>query len=46
MVKEELREKLAEVRRASHRVMTVVACFRRGCARVDLWGCSTKWKKF
>ena len=44
MVKEELCEKVVEVRRVSDRVMTVVVL--RGCAEADLWECSVKWKKY
>ena len=40
MVKEELCEEVVQVRRV--RVMTLVVVF----AEVDLWVCSTKWKKF
>ena len=46
IVKEDLCEKVVEVRRISDRVMTLVVVFGRGCAEVDLWVCSTKWKMF
>ena len=42
MVKKELCEKVVEVRRVS----SDDSCyFLTGCAEVDLWACSTKWKK-
>ena len=44
MLKEELYEKLVDVRRVSD--SDDCCSFCRGCAEVDLWVCSTKWKKF
>ena len=46
MVKEELWEKMMEIRSMSNRIMAVVLVFWRGCAKDDLCVCSTKWKKF
>ena len=45
MVKEELCEKVPEIRRVSDGVVTVVVTLG-GCSEVDLWVCSTKRKKF
>ena len=45
IVKEELSEKVAEVKRVSDRVMTLVAVYKE-YAEVDLWAYSTKWKTF
>ena len=42
MAKVELCEKVVEVRWKSD---DSCRCFRRGYAEVDLWVCSTKWKK-
>ena len=42
MVKEEPCEKVEEVRR----VIDDTSCSGKGCVEVDLWVCSTKWKKF
>ena len=46
MVWEELCEREVEVRRVSDRVVTVVVVFLGGCAEVDLWVCSAKWRTF
>ena len=43
IVKEELCEKVVEVRRVSDSDDSC-CCLRRGCAEVDLWVCSTNWK--
>ena len=42
-MKEELCEKMVEIR-ISDRVMSVVV-FEEDVPEVDLWVCSTKWKK-
>ena len=43
-MKEELCEKVVEERRVSDSDDCCVG-FSRGCAEVDLWICSTKWRK-
>ena len=46
MVKEELFEKVTEVRRVRDRVMAVVLIFGKDDVEVDLCVFSAKWKKF
>ena len=45
MVKEELCEKVVEVRRASDSDGRCIG-FGRGCAEAELQACSSKWKMF
>ena len=46
MVKEELCKKLVEVVRICNRVMAVILASYKDGVEVDIWVCSSKWKKF